>query len=427
VAKERGLPTLDGRVAKVKDGWRVELDLRAPGGAAIAHAVAVEEPYLIHAIRTATESLWSNPPLVAAKIDPEVARWTALPDVEAGLALVDIVQNDLADGCDAIRNRRAELGLSYADFADQCPDTPSLPDAGGVVLDESSGSSLATTFWAFPPSSLSDEEARRIVSVVDRLRASEPSRFGQAWLDLVSGFLRGSLGEPDRAHSAFLAAVAEDPLNHYAWYQLDYAAGQTGQGGATKMLASIWLPQEAAFLPHSFELDTDALDVRLHDAQLGYILEPIVSRILILGRALAEAGRAEEVRALMATTPLGHKVPDANLTSYLLACIDMHDAMLERALGHFTDAGRNGLENVPIIASVLGRTAEVSTAWATSFLKMPAGEPKATTLSHVAAVALCMGAGGDVGQAGGRVIRGLQPLGRRRRCLPRGRQTLRFG
>ncbi|HEY2514494.1 MAG TPA: serine/threonine-protein kinase [Polyangiaceae bacterium] len=396
IARRRGLPTLDGTVSKLGDGWRVELVVRAADGGEVARSPSIEETQVGHAVRTAMTRLWQTPPLAIEPLDPEVARWTALPDVEAGLSWLDALQND-PEGCDSIRQRGGQLGPLYAFLRTLCPGARELSDAGTVAIDESSGAGLVTTFWTFPPDRLSEEEARGIAPKVDEFRSSEASRHGRAALGYVSGLIWGPLGEGEKAHRAFLAAVADDPLNSYIWYQLAYMAGQSGREDTTRLLASIWFPQEAAFLPHTSELQSDSLEERVRNTKLAYLLEPTLPKLVGLGRALAEAGRAEEVRALLTSTLNGRGI-DSKVSDFVLGYLDLHDAMLGRAMGHFENDGGRGLENVQIIATVLGRVQEKSMSWATSFLQMQASDAEALGNSHPATVALCMAAGAHLAQ-----------------------------
>ena len=75
-----------------------------------------------------------------------------------------------------------------------------------------------------------------------------------------------------------------------------------------------------------------------------------------LGRALAEAEQADEVRALAATS-LGDADENRILEPYLLAFVDLHDAKLGRAIPRLEEAGNVGMLDLLAVADVAGRTA----------------------------------------------------------------------
>ena len=399
VVKARGLPSLEGTATRKADVWRIDLVVRAPGGGEIARATGVEAPFLELAIRSAVARLWRTAPLAPMVIDPEVARWTGYPDADTGLIQLDLNQVGAKDeACAALNRRGPALGRAYSELGALCANVEPL-DAGPLplVLDESSPSGLVTSVNGMinnsPGNPFSDPEMRRIASKLESMRETESSRFGRASLARLAGILWSLLHDDERAHAALLSAVADDPVFGNDWYQLQYFARGTGSSEAATSLAAVWVPQEPQFLRYAFASLSDALDARLRDDQLAYILEPTSRHTQLLGRALAEAGRAEEVRALIVRTPVDRSKPDPKTSTYLLGCIDLHDAMLARALERFEAAGPKGTAATALVAEVLDRTRPTATRWASAFVDMPDANAGALASGTPAAIALCMNAG----------------------------------
>ncbi len=95
LARARGAAYLDGVVTNDQN-WLVELALRSPDDRAIASGQARDATFLA-ALKTALFRLWL-PPLALRAIDPDVARWTSLPDVETGIAQTNAAVLDSARG-----------------------------------------------------------------------------------------------------------------------------------------------------------------------------------------------------------------------------------------------------------------------------------------------------------------------------------------
>jgi predicted Ser/Thr protein kinase len=406
ITQARGLPSLDGTVTRARDSWRVDLFVRAPGGGEIARSVGTEAPYLEPAIRDAVIRLWQTPPMKPRPIDPEVARWTAYPDIETGLLELDLNQTGAADAaCATVRTRGPALGRAYYYLSQFCPDAGPPLDAGAPALDESSAPALVTSIWALTGSgssdSLPDAEWDRIVLKLRSTRASEGSRFGRASLGRLEGGLLESVHQNERAYAAELSALSDDPLLLNAWYQLLAAATGTGASDNVRMLASTWFPQEPDFLQFATRTQSDLLEERLRDTRLAYVLEPSSARTLSLGLALAEAGRGEEVRALTVAIPIERSAPEPTDVAALLAFIDLHDAMLERARGRLEEValapprrGRVTAVNLLTpLASILGLTEATGARWAASFMQLADAEAKALAQSYAATLPLCMNAG----------------------------------
>ena len=338
--------------------------------------------------------LWQQPGLKPTTINADVARWTALPDVEAGLVATDFEQSvDTKEACVAVERRGTALGRALYPLHDDC-DGP-LPDAGAPAVDESSPAALVTSLNAvrYAGAPLPQEEERRLAQKLDALRAAEPTRLGRAYLAQTAGAAWDDIDEHDRARTSFLAAVEEDPLLGLAWSSLAMATSTTGSSAAARSLASVWLPYGTAFLNFADSFLSDDLDARLHDARLAYLLRPTVRRIIYLGSALAEAGREDDVRALTAVRPIDRSSPDPHEAAMLLAFIDLHDAKLSRALDRIEEAPEWGLPLVPGLARILGREGPVSAKWAKELLGETERDAKANVIGDASWIALCMSAG----------------------------------
>src|SRR6202041_575317 len=152
------------------------------------------------------------PPLVRSSIDPEVARWTSLPDVEMGLTGSSLALLAVPYGCDEVRRRAGALGNAFFPmerrFEALGADPP--PDAGVPALDESSPPALiasvqALEAWGVP---LSSDEERRLAGELGTMRDAERSSLGRARLAMAAGGLwLGS--DSERAQAALLLSLRE--------------------------------------------------------------------------------------------------------------------------------------------------------------------------------------------------------------------------
>ncbi len=379
----------------------MDLIVRAANGAEIVGTTGADAPNLELAIKDAVVRLWQTPPLAPKPIDADIAQWTGYPDVEAGLLQLDstqvIVPGDSA--CASVVGRASELKDAYL-LRSLCADSTLGSDAGLPPLDESSPAalvkSLNTILVIAPSNPFSDAEARRLIGELESMRARETSPVGRGALSRIAGILAMLLNDSERAHSLMLLAVSDDPLALNNWYQLSYAARRTGSASTAASLASVWFPQDPEFREYANSFRSDDLDARLRDGQLAYILEPTVDRTRFLGQTLAEAGRSEEVRALAATTPFdASSRPHPNMTTFLLGCIDLHDAMFVRALGRFEapETGEWGLGRLPTLVEGLGRTEPTAARWTESFLAADDATLAPIAQSIPAAIAMCMQAG----------------------------------
>ncbi len=200
--------------------------------------------------------------------------------------------------------------------------------------------------------------------------------------------------ELERAQGAILRAAREDPLLDTVWHRLVTASEWTGSPAAALSVASAWLPNDASFVPAAASYRGDELPARLRDAALAYVLEPRFESALHFGRALAEAGRADEARAL-AAMPIDGSGPNRVLDAYLLAFVDLHEARMGRAITRLEEAGDVAMVDLVVVADVAGRAEDVATRWSTRFLSLPDERVSMTARGYVAPMVLCMRARRD--------------------------------
>jgi serine/threonine protein kinase len=398
IAKVRAAAYIDGRVTFARSSWDVELVVRAPDEREIARTRA-DGPAFLDAMRRATEALWA-PPLVRRTIDPEVASWTAFSDVDVGVMQADMTLFASTSKCDALERSGGKFARSLPYFQKLCElfgaASPPL-EASAPVVDESSPQALVTSLRLLAVSKLSlpVDEGRRLATKLEGLRSDEESSFGRSRLASAAGHLWSDANEGERARAPLLLALRDDPLHYDAWelvVRLDGAL--LAQSGAASV-ASAWFPAEAAFIGKASSWRGDELDSRLRDARLAFVLEPSITQAMHLGRALAEAGRADDARAV-AVTPLRSADESRNLSSYVQSFIDLHDAKLRRAILHLEDAGNLGMVDLVVVAEVAGRSDEVAARWAERFLSRADDEAGATARGYHAPMVLCMRAGGDL-------------------------------
>jgi hypothetical protein len=390
-ARARGTAYLDGTVTREATSWHVALVVRAPDAREIAHAEE-SDPAFPRALTKALDAAW-QPPLAKGAIDPDVARWTSLPDARVGLALADLTFMDSAAGCADVRARARELGNAFFWIERSCAFSQARDfDAGAPTLDESSPPALATSvlalsLWGVP---IAIDEAKRLGTKLEGLRDQETSSLGRAMLGKAAGYVWAQANELPRAGDAFWRVVKEDPLVLEAWQWLVLASARSSV--PTAAIAAAWIPSEAEFLTEASSYRGDLLSERLQQARLAFVLEaPRQQTAMHLGRALAEAGRPEEVRAV-AATPLGNEEAQRALEAYLFAFVDLHSAKLARAIPRLEAAGAIAANELVVVAMVAGQTTEVATRWAEHFLSLPDADVETTARGYDAPMALCMNA-----------------------------------
>jgi hypothetical protein len=400
LAQARSEVYLDGTIVYDGGSWRAEIVARAADQLEIARSEGRDDAALARAIKQAIETLWGRPVFPRMTIDPEVSRWTAFPDIETGFIDADLSESiATAETCATVRRRAGALGNAFYLLESSCAQglAPRAGDAGFPTIDESSAPALATSVIASVAMGvdLPSAEVRRLGAELDDLREKESSRFGAAMLGNAAGGLWARANEPDHAYASLLVAVRQDPHLLEAWQQLAWVAAESGASSPASGVAAAWFPSDPTFLQKAFSTRSDELDARLRDAHLAFLLEHSLARAVYLGRALAEAGRGEEARAISTLPMNGEASP--NLESYILGLIDLHDARLERALEHLQHTVDIGLFDIVTLATILDRLGPVATGRTTQFLGLGEDAFRGTVLyAGDAVIALCMHARRDL-------------------------------
>jgi predicted Ser/Thr protein kinase len=407
IARRRAAAYLDGRVARANDRWTIALALRSADGSEISKVESAPAAQVGVAIVDATERLWSTPPLARATIDPHVATWTGFPDLEIGLAFVDltIAGDHGASRCATIRRRARDLSSctleslwnackQVAGESDEWKEVLRDFDPHACEIDESSAVALASSVSALANSHRSFDAAR-LAPALDAYRASEPSRVGRALLAYASGDAWDMAKDPDRRRAAVAASIREDPVRPDAWFFFAMLARQAGDKafGAT---AAAWLPSEPTFFRFANAHRREDLPERLRDTELSYMLEPTSERALYWGFALAESGHFAEARNL-ASVALG---PDSEGAQYILAHTELAEAKLARGLARM----RKGLQNrvqftdaVPL-ARLLGAQSDVGEDWSATIAASTDAQVKEAFYTPHGAL-LCVNARSDHARA----------------------------
>jgi hypothetical protein len=390
-ARARGDAYLDGVVTREGEGWSAALALRGKDGTEIARGEGLRQSDAPRALARALDALWTGPLLPREPIDPEVARWNGLADAEVGLLSSDLLEfSTPREACARIGERGAKVGASYPGLAAMCElqglSTP--VDAGAASIDESSGAALVTSLYALAGRVISAAEEERLAAKLEAMHDSEPTRLGRAMLAIYAATLHQKRGDHDRAHADALLAVREDPLRLESWQQLSLIARGSSATDATFDLAAAWFACDAMFHTKALTYGSDRLEDRVRDARVAYLLEPASGTLMALGRVLAEAGRADEVRAL-AVAPVAGEQPTHRMQTWLYAQIDLHEAKLARALSSFEESGVEYAELL-LVARVLGRAPAEAKAWAAHPERLQPAYFKYVMAVSAAPAALCM-------------------------------------
>ncbi len=414
-AKARAQAYVDGHVTHDPTAWTIELVLRTPDDREIARSRGVDAGFAT-AVRRASEGLWGAP-LVRRPIDPEVARWTPVKSADLGVLESDVTLFMATSGCGTGGFGADTPATSTSYFAGLCDAfgaERSVFDAGALAIDESSPEALAVSLrarrgWSDPPP-IGADDGRRLAAKLEAMRAAEGTKYGRARLALEAGLLWSDANESERAQAALLGALRDDPMLFDAWEGVVRPDAAVPLPGAAAV-ASAWFPAEATFLPKATSWRGDELDARLRDARLAFLFDPRLSQAMYLGRALAEAGRAEDARAI-AATPMESAEESRRLEAYVLAIVALHDAKLARAIERLESTRKVGLVDLLVAADVAGRADEVASRWAAWFLALPNEEAGYVARASHAPMVLCMRAAGGAAK---RCLDRIEALGRQGR------------
>ncbi|HEY2515809.1 MAG TPA: hypothetical protein VGI39_33295, partial [Polyangiaceae bacterium] len=225
-------------------------------------------------------------------------------------------------------------------------------------------------------------------------RNTEETSDGRASTAYAAGLLWLLANERERGRAQLLLSLEDDPQRSQAWELLVGISGATLAEPASSVAAA-WFPNDARFGSKAGSWRADELALRLRDAHLAYILDPGLASALRLGRALGEAGRADEVRELAATS-IGTAESNRILSDATMAFVDLHDAKIESALARLEAAGDVAMVDLAVVADVAGQADAVATRWAARFLSRPDTEIEITARGYDTPMLLCMRAKGNL-------------------------------
>jgi hypothetical protein len=396
VAQARASAYVDGTISFEQNAWTVDIAVRTPDGHEISRVGAKDATFL-EALRRALESLWRTP-LRARPIDPDVTRWGGVYDVTTALIQPNVTLLDSTAGCETLGADVDKLGGFFFNLQKMCASrgVEVAVDASAPVLDESSPEAIVASVRSLAAleAPLPAGAGARLASSLEGLRGAEPSSYGRGRLAYTAGLLWSIANDREHAQASLRLSLLDDPLAPETWeLLLGAAGGGTPAAASTSAVARAWLPNDARLVPYADSWRGDELDARVRGARLAYVLEPRLVEAMHLGRALAEAGRADDAKTV-AATPLDDPDATRRLTSQILGLVALHDAKLARAIPYLEEGGNAAMVDLIVVAEVAGHAEEVATRWATKFLARPDSEVDLTARGYHSPILLCMRARG---------------------------------
>jgi serine/threonine-protein kinase len=378
-ARRVGQAFVDGSVARDKDDFVIDLALKSSASPDVVLASGSGRDVALYAaVAKALEGITSPAKLPrATQIDPAVARWLPLPDVDAALTFDALeaarydVDEDARVQCEALRKRRSELGLLWWTVADHCKGAVTWSDAGAPALDRSTPPAFAITAGA---AKLPHEEAVQVQKELAALRLAEPSALGRAQLAKAEGVVAIAASDNDRARSVLTNAHNDAPRDVDAWADLERAS----QFGGRVVLAA-WAPGSAgAWLACGAYNRGDGKRLALERAYLLGGRDP--RNAFLLSALLLEAGAIDQVAPIAARYSAGSESV-RRAGEFLQSSIDLRrgrfQASYERLLRisdlvpEIRDDAQDASEiafNLVRVARFLGRAPEAADRWARRFV-----------------------------------------------------------
>lgn len=306
-ARARAAAYLDGSVSRERGSFRVRLVLRDRGDGALAEGEG-RAAALHQAVQGAMASL-VHPGAIprAAAVDPVVAIWSGIRDVDLLVALED--WSLASAGLAGMRQeearlapRQAELGPRWAEVQVELSSTfgEGWDRVAAPPVDRSSPSAFARSAPVHAqltpladPAALA-EEARA-------LAAAEPSAAGRAALTLAEAGLREQAGDTARARALLLPAIEERPTGPGLNLLTLITYWQPGALAGARAYAA-WLPEDSNAwncLSMASRGGDGALSLELmRRASLLSVDAPLFAATV--ATMLLSRGRREEARAVAA-------------------------------------------------------------------------------------------------------------------------------
>jgi hypothetical protein len=300
-AKTRAAEILDGEVDKTAHGFHVTLVVKKPDDSELARAQGDGEE-LYQAVREAMRPL-VRPDVLrrAPSIDPAVAKWTGVSDVDVALQLDDwesaVMTTAAAEAQERGRLpsdldwllRRLNLWTTYTTSAR----TPPAPCA----VDRSSPPAFART--APEHAEVVPADYAALAAEMSALRATEATEPGRRALSLAEARLWQLGGDADHVRQTALRMIQDDPTDDVAWQYLINGFWERRGVPAAMPEYAAWRPDAPGAVmiaPIAYKRD---VETSLRFSRRAYALSAGNLTVAIsLHGALMRAGEREEARAL---------------------------------------------------------------------------------------------------------------------------------
>jgi hypothetical protein len=345
-AKTRTAAWVDGGVARQHEGFRVTLVLRASGDGRELARGSGEAKQLYQAVRAAMRPLVGAGAIErAASIDPVVAEWTGVRDVDLALQYDDwhtsigVAPEATREERERLERWRSELGprWTYVEYETVAAEESDRDTFDPVALDRSSPAAFAISAPGYAIASLEADPAALAAEAL-HLREAEPSPVGRRALLLAAVELLSLAGQAARVHELMLGALEDEPRSDHAWELLGYAAQAKALGPTMRAFAA-WVPEDQGSWGSIGKLD-DHVDAahRIALERRSYAIAPEWPHWgWLLGQSLIAEDRREEVRSLAGTMLAVGETMDP-VAQALLVQVDGSEGRFGAAIGRAKDA-----------------------------------------------------------------------------------------
>jgi hypothetical protein len=346
-ARARGAAYLDGSVARDREGFRVRLALKDAQGRSLAGGDG-QNTVLPRAIREAMDTIERAGALPrAAAVDPEIAAWSGLRDVDLLLSVQDwdLVMDTSGDPSaeqTALAPRRTDLGPRWERMRASAASTAGegWDDLVAPPLDRSSPAAFARSAPVHAALDLG-ANAAALADEARGLAAAEPSAEGRAALAMAEAELRNRAGDAARAAALLLAVIEHDPTPA-AWDALMGTSSMHKSQTSSARTYVAWVPDASNawnlvnIIDKSSEDEPSGMMAqRARALSAGAPLLAVHHGMMLLNvnkRDEARAVAAELLSSAAAPTPGAASDPRLVGAEYLLARLEAGEARFGAAL-----------------------------------------------------------------------------------------------
>jgi hypothetical protein len=307
-AKSRAEKWLDGRVEKTREGFRVELVVRDSDGSDEERGEGSGH-HVYLAVREAMKELVDDDGLDRVDaVDPEIATWTGVKDVDLALALDDwhdsLASSPVStrEALGRLADHKKELGPLWPAIQYESGLAMLREDAAfdPVALDRSSPAAFARSAVSYAQTAPGANVAA-LEKEVAKLREAEASRVGRRALLVAQAYVAERAGQMDRAMELMLGELRDEPRCDHCW-EIPWLAlqGQANLGAMSRAFAA-WQPEDHAAWSGISTGDAALKDgaARLQFARRAYDISPDFPIWGdTLGKQLVEAGRPADARSV---------------------------------------------------------------------------------------------------------------------------------